>query len=159
MLNCSLPSASHPPSIWYEAVAAPKRKPSGNVKLSWAAANPVATKMTKQTVWNLISLQCQAPCTWECQSIREIVSLYVRVYVRVCVCEWQRECVCISLLTYLICMSLHVVYTIVIKSVTLFVFISHARPKWKPMPCYFLAGVSFWIREQSKRNGYLKGGD
>ena len=33
-LNCALPSASHPPSIWYEAVAAPRRKPSGNVKLS-----------------------------------------------------------------------------------------------------------------------------
>jgi len=90
VLNYTLPSASHPPSIWYEAVAAPKRKPSGNVKLSWAAANPVVTKMTKQTVWNLISLQCQAPCTWECQSIRKIVSLYVRMYVRVCVCV----CVC-----------------------------------------------------------------
>ena len=80
VLNFALPPASHPPSIWYEAVAAPKRKPSGNVKLSAAAANPAVTKMTKQTVWNFISLLCQALCTRECQSIREIVSLYM------CVC-------------------------------------------------------------------------
>ena len=42
-----------------------------------------------------MSLQCQEPCAWECHSIREIVSLYARMYGRVCVC------VCVFLSFYL----------------------------------------------------------